>query len=434
MAAPDLDTLASLAKRRGFVFASSEIYGGFASTWDYGPLGAELIRNIKEAWWRRNVLAREDVVGLNASILMHPQIWEVSGHVENFNDPLVECPTCKRRYRQEDVPDNRCPNDEVELTAPRMFNTMFSTHVGPVQESADITYLRPETAQAIFANFKNVVDSTRVHLPFGIAQVGKAFRNEITTGNFIFRSREFEQMELEYFVKPGEDETTFTTWVNERFAWWQDFGLDENRLRLRQHDPDELSHYSKSTTDIEYKFPFGWGELEGIANRTDFDLKRHEEASGEMLAVFDEATKTHIRPYVIEPSSGVDRAALAFLADAYTEQEVRGDKRVFLNLDPRLAPTKAAVFPLARNKPDLVKLARDIHTHLASSWPVFFDASGSIGRRYARQDEAGTPFGITVDYDSLEDHSITVRHRDTMNQDRVATANLHDYLAEKLAW
>ena len=299
MSTPDLDTLVSLAKRRGFVFGSSEIYGGFASTWDYGPLGTELIRNIKEAWWRRNVMTREDVVGLNASILMHPRIWEASGHVENFNDPLVECPTCKRRYRQDDVPDGKCPHDDTKLTEPRMFNTMFSTHVGPVRESADVAYLRPETAQAIFANFKNVVDSTRVRLPFGIAQIGKAFRNEITTGNFIFRSREFEQMELEYFVEPGEDEAAFTTWVDDRFAWWQEFGLDPSRLRLRPHDPNELSHYSKGTTDIEYEFPFGWGELEGVANRTDFDLQRHEEASGETLAVFDEATKTHVRPFVV---------------------------------------------------------------------------------------------------------------------------------------
>ena len=434
MAAPDLDTLVALAKRRGFVFASSEIYGGFASTWDYGPLGAELIRNIKEAWWRRVVMAREDVVGLNASILMHPRIWEASGHVENFNDPLVECPACKRRYRQDDVPEGTCPHDETALTEPRRFNTMFSTQVGPVQESADTAYLRPETAQAIFVNFKNVLDSTRVRLPFGIAQIGKAFRNEITTGNFIFRSREFEQMELEYFVEPGQDSAAYTAWIDERFAWWQDFGLSPSRLRLRPHGTDELSHYSKGTTDIEYAFPFGWGELEGIANRTDFDLARHAEASGESLTVFDEASKTHVRPYVIEPSSGVDRAALAFLADAYTEQEVRGETRVFLNLDPRLAPTKAAIFPLARNKPDLVKLARDIHARLAASWPVFYDAGGSIGRRYARQDEAGTPFGITVDYDSLDDHSVTIRHRDTMAQDRIAVDQLHGFLAERLAW
>ena len=311
---------------------------------------------------------------------------------------------------------------------------MFSTQVGPVQESADTAYLRPETAQAIFVNFKNVLDSTRVRLPFGIAQVGKAFRNEITTGNFIFRSREFEQMELEYFVEPGQDSAAYTAWIDERFAWWQDFGLSPSRLRLRPHGADELSHYSKGTTDIEYAFPFGWGELEGIANRTDFDLARHAEASGEALTVFDEASKTHVRPYVIEPSSGVDRAALAFLADAYTEQEVRGETRVFLNLDPRLAPTKAAIFPLARNKPDLVKLARDVHARLAASWPVFYDAGGSIGRRYARQDEAGTPFGITVDYDSLDDHSVTIRHRDTMAQDRVAVDQLHGFLAERLAW
>lgn len=434
MAAPDLDTLVSLAKRRGFVFGSSEIYGGFASTWDYGPLGAELIRNIKEAWWRHVVMSREDIVGLNASILMHPRVWEASGHVENFNDPLVECPMCRRRYRQDDVKDGKCPSDETALTEPRTFNTMFSTLVGPVKESADTAYLRPETAQSIFVNFKNVVDSTRVRLPFGIAQIGKAFRNEITTGNFIFRSREFEQMELEYFTEPTEDATAFKAWSDERFAWWQEFGVNPSLLRLRPHNHDELSHYSKATNDIEYKFPFGWGEIEGIANRTDFDLLRHEKASGETLAIFDEETKRHVRPHVIEPSAGVDRAALAFLADAYTVQEVRGETRVFLNLDPRLAPTKAAIFPLARNKPDLVDRARDIYKQLASSWPVLYDAGGSIGRRYARQDEAGTPFGLTVDYQSLEDNTVTVRHRDTMEQTRMPVPELRDYLDERLAW
>ena len=432
MAAADLDTLVSLCKRRGFVFPSAEIYGGFASTWDYGPLGVELIRNIREAWWRDVVQAREDVVGLDASILMPPRIWEASGHLEHFNDPLVECASCKRRYRQDDVPDNLCPHDGTELSPPRQFNTMFKTFVGPVEDEASVAYLRPETAQAIFVNFKNVLDSTRVRLPFGIAQIGKAFRNEITTGNFIFRSREFEQMELEYFVKPGEDEQAFAEWVDRRLSWWQEYGLDPQRLRLRRHGSDELSHYSKATTDVEYQFPFGWGELEGIANRTDFDLKRHAELSGEDLEFFDEQTKSHIRPYVIEPSGGVDRAALAFLSDGYTTQEVRGETRVFLNLDPRLAPVKAAVFPLARNKPALVEMARNIYQDLLGTWSVFYDAGGSIGRRYARQDEAGTPFGITVDYESLDDHAVTVRHRDTMEQDRVQASELRGYLLERL--
>ncbi len=434
MAAPDLDTLVSLAKRRGFVFPSSEIYGGYGSTWDYGPLGAELIRNVKQAWWRDTVQARDDVVGLDASILMHPRIWEASGHVEHFQDPLVECPTCNRRYREEDVEDNRCPHDDTELTPARQFNTMFKTHVGPVEDEASVAYLRPETAQAIFVNFKNVLDSSRVRLPFGIGQIGKAFRNEITTGNFIFRSREFEQMELEYFVAPGEDEAAYEAWTEARFAWWQEYGLDARKLRRRTHAPAELAHYAKATTDIEYEFPFGWGEIEGVANRTDYDLRRHSEASGVDLEFFDETTKEHVVPYVIEPSAGVDRAALAFLSDAYTTQEVRGEDRVFLQLDQRLAPTKVAVYPLARNKPALMERARKIHDDLRGRWPTFFDASGSIGRRYARQDEAGTPFGVTVDYETLEDQAVTVRHRDTMEQDRVSEGELAGYLAERLAW
>jgi glycyl-tRNA synthetase len=431
--APDLDTLVSLAKRRGFVFPSSDIYGGFASTWDYGPLGAELVRNIKDAWWRDVVHARDDVVGLNASILMHPRIWEASGHLENFNDPLVECASCQRRYRQDDVPDNLCPHDGTELSEARQFNTMFKTFVGPLEDDAGVAYLRPETAQAIFVNFKNVVDSSRVRLPFGVAQIGKAFRNEITTGSFIFRSREFEQMELEYFVRSGDEDQAHAEWLEARFAWWQAYGLNAARLRLRPHGAEELSHYSKATTDIEYEFPFGWGELEGVASRTDFDLVRHSEASGERLQIFDEDTKEHVMPFVIEPSAGVDRGVLAFLSEAYTAQEVRGDTRIFLNLHPRLAPLKAAVYPLARNKPPLVELARSIHADLKTEWPVFYDATGSIGRRYARQDEAGTPFGITVDYESLENQTVTVRHRDTMEQERVNVDVLRAYLRERLS-
>ncbi len=432
MAAPDLDTLVSLAKRRGFVFPSSDIYGGFASTWDYGPLGAELVRNIKDAWWRDVVHARDDVVGLNASILMHPRIWEASGHLENFNDPLVECASCQRRYRQDDVPDNLCPHDGTELSEARQFNTMFKTFVGPLEEDAGVAYLRPETAQAIFVNFKNVVDSSRVRLPFGVGQIGKAFRNEITTGSFIFRSREFEQMELEYFVRPGDEDRAHEEWLDARFTWWQAYGLDARRLRLRPHGAEELSHYAKATTDIEYEFPFGWGELEGVASRTDFDLLRHSEGSGERLQIFDEETKEHVMPFVIEPSAGVDRGVLAFLSEAYTTQEVRGDTRVFLNLHSRLAPLKAAVYPLARNKPPLVELARSIHADLKTEWPVFYDATGSIGRRYARQDEAGTPFGITIDYESLENQTVTVRHRDTMEQERVNVDALRGYLRERL--
>ncbi len=434
MAAPDLDTLTSLAKRRGFVFPSSEIYGGFASTWDYGPLGAELIRNVKEAWWRRVVHARDDVVGLNASILMHPRIWDVSGHVEHFQDPLVECPACRRRYRADDTPDLRCPHCGEELTEPRMFNTMFKTFVGPVEDEAAVAYLRPETAQSTYVNFKQVFDTARVRVPFGIAQIGKVFRNEITTGNFIFRSREFEQMELQYFVRPGEDDAAHEAWVEARFAWWRELGLDERRLRLRPHRPEELAHYAKATIDVEYEFPFGWGELEGVANRTDFDLRRHAQASGADLSFFDDAARQHVTPYVIEPAAGVDRAALAFLADAYRVQDVRGKPRVFLSLDPQLAPFKVAVFPLARNRAPLVELAARIAADLRRRWPVFYDATGSIGRRYARQDEAGTPFGVTVDFDSLEDQTVTVRERDSMAQTRVAADALPEYFAARLAW
>ena len=379
--------------------------------------------------------ARPEVVGLNASILMHPRIWEVSGHIEHFADPLVECPTCRRRFREDDVSDGRCPHDGDELTDPRMFNTMFRTFVGPVEDDASVAYLRPETAQSTYVNFKNVRDTARVQMPFGIAQIGKAFRNEITTGNFIFRSREFEQMELQYFVQPGQDDAAHEDWVDARFAWWKELGLDTRRLRLRPHDSEELAHYAKATTDIEYQFPFGWGELEGIANRTDFDLKRHAEASGTDLSYFDdEAKKPTWSPYVIEPAAGVDRAALAFLSDAYTVQEVAGKPRVFLNLDPRLAPFKVAVFPLARNRPPLVELATRIAEDLRANWPIFYDASGSIGRRYARQDEAGTPFAVTVDFDSLEDQTVTVRERDSMRQERVAADGLRAYFADQLAW
>lgn len=434
MPAPNLETLTSLAKRRGFVFPSSEIYGGFGSTWDYGPLGTELIRNIKDAWWTHVVQKRSDVVGLNASILMHPDIWKVSGHVENFKDPLVECPTCQRRYRQDDVPDMRCQHDDTALSEPRMFNTMFKTFVGPIEDAASVAYLRPETAQSTYVNFKNVLDSSRVQVPFGVAQIGKSFRNEITTGNFTFRSREFEQMELQYFVHPDTDNTAYEDWVEHRFAWWKDLGLEPTRLRLRPHNTNELAHYAKATTDIEYEFPFGWGELEGIANRTDFDLRRHGDASGTELSYFDETAKTHVVPFVIEPSSGVDRAALAFLADAYTEIEIDGKSRIFLKLDPRLAPIKIAVFPLARNRPPLIELATQVANDLRSRWAVFYDATGSIGRRYARQDEAGTPFSVTVDYDSLEDRAVTIRSRDTMQQERIAIEDLDAHFAQKIPW
>jgi len=427
----DMDTLVSLCKRRGFIFQSSEIYGGFGSAWDYGPLGAELKRNVKNVWWRDLVQNREDIVGLDASILMKPDVWIASGHVEKFTDPLVDCKSCQRRFRADQVGD-RCPECDGELTEARQFNTMFKTFVGPVEDDASVAYLRPETAQGIFVNFPNVQSATRRKLPFGIAQIGKAFRNEITPGNFTFRTREFEQMEIEYFVKPGTDEEWFEYWLKERLEWYKRYGLKEENLRLREHGPEELSHYSKATYDIEYHFPFGWSELEGIANRTDFDLRRHAEFSGKDMAYFDEETGEHIYPYVIEPSGGIDRAALAFLVDAYHEEEVRGRKRVFLRLHHDLAPVKVAILPLLRNRPEIVALAKEIARDLRPHFVVIYDDTASIGRLYRRQDEIGTPYCVTVDVQSLEDRAVTVRERDSMEQVRPPIAELKDFLLEKL--
>ncbi|MFQ6000672.1 MAG: glycine--tRNA ligase [Anaerolineae bacterium] len=426
-----MDTLVSLCKRRGFIFQSSEIYGGFGSAWDYGPLGVELKRNIKDVWWRDLVQNREDIVGLDASILMSPQVWIASGHVEKFTDPLVDCKSCKRRFRADQVGD-RCPECDGELTEARQFNTMFKTFVGPVEDDASVAYLRPETAQGIFVNFLNVLSATRRKLPFGIAQIGKAFRNEITPGNFTFRTREFEQMEIEYFVKPGTDEEWFEYWLNERLEWYKRYGLREENLRLREHGPEELSHYSKATYDIEYNFPFGWSELEGIANRTDFDLRRHAEFSGKDMTYFDEETGEHIYPYVIEPSGGIDRAALAFLVDAYHEEEVRGRKRVLLRLHHDLAPVKVAVLPLLRNRPEIVALAKEIARDLRPHFMVIYDDSASIGRLYRRQDEIGTPYCVTVDVQSLEDEAVTVRDRDSMEQVRPSISQLKGFLLERL--
>ncbi len=427
----DMDTLVSLCKRRGFIFQSSEIYGGFGSAWDYGPLGVELKRNIKDVWWRDLVQNREDVVGLDASILMSPQVWVASGHVEKFTDPLVDCKSCKRRFRADQVGD-RCPECDGELTEARQFNTMFKTFVGPVEDDASVAYLRPETAQGIFVNFFNVHSATRRKLPFGIAQIGKAFRNEITPGNFTFRTREFEQMEIEYFVKPGTDEEWFDYWVEERLSWYKRYGIREENLRLREHGSEELSHYSKRTYDIDYNFPFGWSELEGIANRTDFDLRRHAEFSGKDMTYFDEETGEHIYPYVIEPSGGIDRAALAFLVDAYHEEEVRGRKRVLLRLHHDLAPVKVAVLPLLRNRPEIVALAKEIASDLRPHFVVAYDDTASIGRLYRRQDEIGTPYCVTVDVQSLEDRAITVRERDSMEQVRPSISQLKGFLLEKL--
>jgi glycyl-tRNA synthetase len=494
-----MDKIVSLAKRRGFIFQSSEIYGGQGGAWDYGPLGVELKNNIKRAWWRANVLERADMVGLDAAILMHPQTWVASGHVGHFTDPMVDCRACKHRFRADHIvvgvgvinrqvpavmlsrigmtddeilselqaveeqrdlhfentvvaPLNRivggvesvpCPNcGVVALTEPRMFNLMFKTFVGPVEEDADQVYLRPETAQGIFVNFANVVTSMRRKLPFGIAQIGKAFRNEITPGNFTFRSREFEQMELEFFCKPGTDDEWHQRWMADRLAWYGNLGIDTTRLRLRPHDPGELAHYAKGTSDIEYLFPMGWSELEGIANRTDYDLKQHQEFSGQSLTYFDEESGQHIVPYVIEPSAGADRAALAFLLDAYHEEEVpagegKTEVRTVLKLHPAIAPVKVAVLPLSRNE-KLTPTAQAVYTTLRSRLRdavVQYDDSQSIGRRYRRQDEIGTPFCVTVDFETVEnDQAVTIRERDSMTQERVAIADLVPALRQKLGW
>jgi len=427
-----MEKLVSLCKRRGFVFQSSEIYGGLASTWDYGPLGAELKRNLKEAWWRSNVFERSDIEGLDASILMRPEVWMASGHVTSFEDTLIDCKSCKKRFKIEAVTGKKCPECGGVITEARQFNLMLKTHLGAVEDEGSLTYLRPETAQGIFVNFPNVVNSMRRKIPFGIAQIGKSFRNEVTTGNYTFRSREFEQMEIEFFVKPGTDEDWYEKWVAERFNWYVRFGIKKENLRKREHAKNELAHYAKACTDIEYNFPFGWSELEGIANRTDFDLKQHSALSGQNLEYFDDGTKERYIPYVIEPSGGVDRAILAFLADSYSEEEVKGEKRVVLALHKALAPVKAAVLPLLRNRPEIVKLANDITKDLKKDMKAVYDDTGSIGRLYRRQDEIGTPYCVTVDVDSLSDHKVTVRDRDTMKQDRIGVDKVREYLSGKM--
>ena len=428
----DMEKIVSLCKRRGFIFQSSEIYGGLGSCWDYGPLGVELKRNVKEAWWRAMVQERDDIVGLDASILMHPQTWVASGHVQEFADPLVECKSCHLRFRTDEAKEGTCPNCGGELTEPRMFNLMFKTFVGPVEDEADVVYLRPETAQGTFVNFQNVLGTSRRKLPFGIAQIGKAFRNEITTGNFIFRSREFEQMELEFFVKPGTDKEWFNHWLEERFKWYVKLGIKKDNLRLRQHTKDELAHYALDCYDIEYLFPMGWSELEGIANRGDFDLVQHAKHSGKDMSYFDEEAQEHIMPYIIEPSGGVDRSVLAFLLDAYDEDVVEKEKRVLLRLHPALAPIKVAVLPLSRNE-KLVPLAKEVYAEVRQAFMTQYDDSQSIGRRYRRQDETGTPLCVTVDFQSLDDHQVTVRDRDSLKQIRVPVEALKATLAAKLA-
>ncbi len=427
----DMEKLVSLCKRRGYIFPSSEIYGGLGACYDYGPLGVELKNNVKSCWWKSVIQERDDMVGLDASILMHPQTWVASGHVDGFSDPLVDCKQCRRRWRSDDLEGTKCPDCGGELTEPRMFNLMFKTYVGAVEDEAGVVYLRPETAQGIFVNFQNVLTSTRRKLPFGIAQIGKSFRNEITTGNFIFRMREFEQMEIEYFVKPGSDDEWFQRWIEDRFNWYINLGIDKDNLKLRRHDKDELAHYAKDCYDIQYRFPMGWSELEGIANRTDFDLKAHASASGKDLSYFEEEGKEHIVPYVIEPSAGVDRSVLAFLADAYDEEPDKDGIRVVLRLHPALAPIKVALLPLSRNE-KLRPLCKNVHDSVRGCWMTQYDDAQSIGRRYRRQDEIGTPYCVTIDFQSLEDNQVTIRDRDSMRQIRVPIEALRSTLDAKL--
>ncbi|AZT90298.1 glycine--tRNA ligase [Caldicellulosiruptor changbaiensis] len=427
-----MDEIVSLCKRRGFIFQSSEIYGGLNSCWDYGPLGVEMKNNIKRLWWKANVQLRDDVVGLDSSILMNPKVWEASGHLTNFADPMADCKVCKKRWRTDQLSEYKCPECGGELTEARMFNLMFKTFMGPVEDESAVVYLRPETAQGIFVNFLNVQQTMRKKLPFGIAQIGKSFRNEVTPGNFIFRTREFEQMEIEYFVKPGTDEYWHKHWIEQRISWYYKLGIRKENIRIREHGKDELAHYAKACVDIEYLFPMGWSELEGIANRTDFDLSRHQEYSGQNLTYFDDETKQRYIPYVIEPSAGVDRSLLAFLVDAYENQKIdENDSRIVLHLHPAIAPVKAGIFPLLK-KEELVKKAKEIYNNLKYKWIVQYDESGSIGKRYRRQDEIGTPFGITVDYQTLEDNTVTIRDRDTMEQVRVHIEEIIPYLEEKI--
>jgi glycyl-tRNA synthetase len=437
-----MEKIVSLCKRRGFVFPSSEIYGGLGSTYDYGHYGVLLKTNVRNEWWRSMLQERDDIVALDSAILQHPRVWEASGHLEGFTDPLVDCRACKQRFRADHLdPDELCPakanlpkteDRRHELTAPRDFNLMFKTFVGPVEETASTAYLRPETAQGIFINFKNVLQFSRRKPPFGIAQTGKSFRNEITTGNFIFRTREFEQMEMEFFVPPPEANEWYEHWKNARFVWYEQLGIRADHLRLREHDAGELSHYSSGTADVEYLFPIGWSELEGIANRADFDLTRHAEFSGEKLEYFDQATGERYVPHVIEPAAGADRATLAFLVDAYDEEQVEGEQRTLLRLHPRLAPVKVAVLPLVR-KDGQPELAREVRGLLRGHMQTEYDEGGSIGRRYRRQDEIGTPWCVTIDHESLRDRTVTIRDRDSLSQERVAIDELAGVLSAKLA-
>ena len=430
---PDMEEIVSLCKRRGFIFQSSEIYGGLAGAWDYGPLGVELKNNIKRAWWKAVVQERDDMVGMDASILMHPRVWVASGHVDTFADPMVDCRSCQGRFRADDRDGDTCPNCGAtgQFTEARMFNLLFKTFAGPVEDEASMVYLRPETAQGMFVNFANVLGSTRKKLPFGMAQIGKSFRNEVTPRHFIFRTREFEQMEIEFFVRPQEAERWHQYWMEERLSWYVKLGIRRENLRLTTHAKEDLAHYAAACSDVEYEFPMGWLELEGVANRTDFDLRQHSEASGVNLTYFDEETGEHITPYIIEPSAGVDRPLLAFIVDAYREEEVRGEKRVVLRLHPALAPVKATVLPLSRNE-KLVPKAREVWAMLRPHFMTLYDDAQSIGRRYRRQDEIGTPYCVTVDFDTLEDKAVTIRERDSMEQVRVPVSGLVEALRERL--
>ncbi len=436
-----MDQLVSLCKRRGFIFQSSEIYGGVQSVYDYGPLGVELKQNLRNAWWQAMVREHDEIVGVDAGILMHPQVWVTSGHVDTFSDPLVECLNCHRRFRADELtalvagrPEEQgCPvcGTKGKFTEPRQFNLMVKTFMGPLEDDSAVAYLRPETAQGAYVNFKNILDSSRVKVPFGIAQVGKAFRNEITPGNFIFRTREFEQMEMQYFVEPGTDEAWFETWRERRQVWLGEIGLRDDRIRIHEHASDKLAHYAKRAIDFEYHFPFGWNELEGVHNRTDFDLSRHQEASGKKLEYVDAPTNKRFVPFVIETAIGLNRLLLAVLCDAYHEEEIEGETRVVLRLRPSLAPTSVAVFPLVK-KDGMPEMAEKIVADLRGSMSVFYDAGGSIGRRYRRQDETGTPFCVTVDGQSMEDGTVTVRDRDSLKQDRVSTDALRGVLLARL--
>lgn len=429
-----LETISNLAKKRGFAFQASEIYGGLRSAYDYGPLGVELLRNVKEQWWHSMVQERADIVGIDSAIIQARPVWRASGHEEVFTDPMVECRNCNTRHRLDKLDDpEKCPTCGAtgQFTDPRDFNLMFRTHMGPVESDENLVYLRPETAQGIFTNYENVRRTQRLKLPFGIAQIGKSFRNEITPGQFVFRTREFEQMEMEFFCRPEDANEWFQYWLDERMQWYVDLGMTRDNLRLRQHEPDELSHYSVGTADVEYRFPWGWDELEGIANRTDFDLRQHTEHSGEDLTYFDQEADERFFPYVIEPAAGATRATFAFLIDAYDEEEVEGETRTVLRLHHRLAPYKVAVLPLSK-KTELIEPAEKLAEELRKRWMVELDFTQSIGRRYRRQDEIGTPFCVTVDFDSLEDGAATIRDRDSMAQDRVPMTGIAEYLAARL--